>query len=566
MFEEKVIETKICKKCSTNFDITDKDLEFYDKISPKFNNEKFAIPKPNFCPYCREQRRMIWRNEMNMYRRKCDFSWMDIISMHNPEFSWKVYHNKYWWGNEHEGLDYWVEINLEKSIFSQVEWLIKVVPRLHRFCFSEDKMINSDYTNCAWDLKDCYLIFWAWRNESCMYSTYINDSNNCIDCLFTINSNNCYQSINISNCYNLFYSRNSEDCNYCFFISNCVSCSDCLWCVWLINKKYHILNKEYDKETYEIEKEKFLNNKELLKSEYDKLYDSVPKKYINWVNNENVVWDYIFDSKNVAYSYDISNAEDCKYCTRFSNWKDCMDFFSRWEGTELCYEVVWWWDKMYKCAFTAESFWCKNSFYLDLCVYCEDCFACVWLKNKQYCILNKQYTKEEYNKLVPKIIENMKKTWEWWEHFSSNMAPFWYNDSVVQKYYPLTKDQALKKWFKWSDYEVPFPKVEKIIPSNKLPENISDIPDDILNWAIECEITKKPFMINKQELDFYRKYNLPIPKKHPDERYNDRFNSRNPRKLYDRKCGKCEVEIKTTYSHDRKEIVYCEECYNKEFY
>jgi hypothetical protein len=33
---EKIIETKICKICSAKFDITDKDLEFYDKISPVF--------------------------------------------------------------------------------------------------------------------------------------------------------------------------------------------------------------------------------------------------------------------------------------------------------------------------------------------------------------------------------------------------------------------------------------------------------------------------------------------------------------------------------------------------
>jgi hypothetical protein len=509
---------------------------------------------------------MIWRNEMNLYRRKCDYSWMEMISMHSPEFKGKVYHNRYWWGNEHDWLDYWINIDFEKSIINQIESLTKVVPRLHRFCFSEDKMINSDYTNCAWDLKDCYLVFWAARNESCMYSTYINDSNYCIDCLFTINCQNCYESNNISNCYNLFYSRNSEDCSFCFYVSNCVSCLDCLWCVWLINKKYHILNKEYSKEEYEIKKEELLKNKKSFEIEYKKLYDSVPKKYLNWVNNDNVIWDYIFDSKNVTYSYSISNSEDCKYCTRFTNWKDCMDYFSRGEETELCYEVVWWWDKMYKCAFTAESFTCKNCYYIDLCMYCDDCFACVWLKNKQYCIFNKQYTKEEYQKIIPKIIEKMQKDWEWWEHFPSNMSPYWYNESIIQKYHPTTKKEALNKWFKWSYYEAPFPKVEKIIPANKLPEKISDIPDDILNWAIECEVTKRPFRINKKELDFYRKYNLSIPKKHPDERYNDRFNSRNPRKIYDRKCDKCSLDIKTTYAPDRKEIVYCKECYNKEFY
>jgi hypothetical protein len=93
--------------------------------------------------------------------------------------------------------------------------------------------------------------------------------------------------------------------------------------------------------------------------------------------------------------------------------------------------------------------------------------------------------------------------------------------------------------FNWSTYETPFPKVDKIIPASKLPDNINEIPDDILNRAVECDITKKPFRIIKQELDFYRKYNLPIPHLHPDQRYLERMKLRNPRKLFDRKCNKC---------------------------
>ena len=146
------------------------------------------------------------------------------------------------------------------------------------------------------------------------------------------------------------------------------------------------------------------------------------------------------------------------------------------------------------------------------------------------------------------------------------MSPFGYNETVANEYFPLSKQEALDKGFNWSDYEAPFPKVEKIIPASKLPQEITDIPDDILNWAIECEITKKPFRIIKAELEFYRKHKLPIPKRHPDTRHADRMKLRNPRKLYDRNCDKCKKDIETTYSSERKEIVYCETCYNKNIY
>ena len=75
--------------------------------------------------------------------------------------------------------------------------------------------------------------------------------------------------------------------------------------------------------------------------------------------------------------------------------------------------------------------------------------------------------------------------------------------------------------------------------NNALPDNIEDTPDDILNWAITCEITTKPFRIIPGELEFYRKHALPIPKRHPDQRHLDRMSMLNPRKLFERYCDKC---------------------------
>jgi hypothetical protein len=79
-------------------------------------------------------------------------------------------------------------------------------------------------------------------------------------------------------------------------------------------------------------------------------------------------------------------------------------------------------------------------------------------------------------------------------------------------------------------------------------------------------VSWKPYRIIKQELEFYKKHNIPLPRKHPDIRHMERMKLRNPRKLFDRKCDKCWKDIKTTYSPSRPEIVYCQECFEKEFY
>ena len=226
---------------------------------------------------------------------------------------------------------------------------------------------------------------------------------------------------------------------------------------------------------------------------------------------------------------------------------------------ELGYENVTC-DQGYMTRFSIYSCKDTDALYSQYCFGCKNIFWCIALRNKEYCIFNKQYTKEQYEELVPQIIERMKKDREWWEFFPSIMSPFWYQESMAADDYPLEiKDDR----FNWTDYKVETPKVEKIIPANKLPENISDVPDDILNWAIECETTKKPFRIMKQELEFYRKHNISIPKKHPDQRHLDRMSMRNPRKLYQRDCSKCNKQVSTGYSLETTQKIQCEECYNK---
>jgi len=108
--------------------------------------------------------------------------------------------------------------------------------------------------------------------------------------------------------------------------------------------------------------------------------------------------------------------------------------------------------------------------------------------------------------------------------------------------------------------------VEKTIPAEQLPDTIEEIPDDILNWAVVCEESKKPFRIVKQELALYRQLGIPVPRRSPLQRHKDRNALRNPRGLWERKCGKCGKDIQTSYNPERPEKVYCESCYLNEVY
>ena len=89
------------------------------------------------------------------------------------------------------------------------------------------------------------------------------------------------------------------------------------------------------------------------------------------------------------------------------------------------------------------------------------------------------------------------------------------------------------------EFSINIPENAQTVKAHDLPESIKDVGDDILNKVIICEVSGKPFRIIKPELEFYRKHNLPIPRKHPDQRHLERMQLRNPRKLRDRKCAKC---------------------------
>jgi hypothetical protein len=471
--------------------------------------------------------RLAWRIETRLFKRKCDRSWKDIISTFPPDIPFKIYDENIWNSDIWNAKDYWQDFDFSKPFFEQFYELLKKVPLPSRGTI---KWENSDFCNNCWFLKNCYLTFCSSHCENTHYSIDAISSDYCVDCFGIIQSENCYESLATIKCYNVEHCYDVKNCSDSKFLLSCDWCSNCYWCFNLNNAKYHIFNESYSKEKY-FEKYNEIISKSLFeqKKQFEEFHTW---KYIKtplpntW--SENILnCEDVLDSQNISYSRHIFGAQNMRYSQRIQSPKSNLIMDHTWYGynTEKIYFCQQVWTNANNIFFCHSCF--NELFNLYYSMYCRNnvsnCFGCISLNNSKYCILNKQYSKEDYEKLVPKIIEHMMKTWEWWEYFPVKYSHNWYNDSICQVLKPLTKEEALIQWFKWSDYENPFPKVEKIIPAYKLPDNIKDIPDDILNWAIECEVTKKPFRIIKPELDFYRKHNLPIPKRHPDQRYIDRL-------------------------------------------
>jgi len=278
---------KTCKKCLANFEITDKDLEFYKKVSPKFGWKTYEIPAPTLCPDCRQQRRLSFRNERNLYKRKCDATGENIISIYSPDKKLKVYNSDFWWSDKWDALDYGQDFDFNRPFFEQFKELMEKVPVINLSIYNSE---NCEYNNLISNSKNCYMCFDNEKLENTMYSSYSINSKNSLDLLWS-NAEKSYEILDSDNIYNSFYISFSDNIVDSYFCFNCSNCKNCFWCVNLNNKSYYIFNKKYSKETYFKEINKLLslwiNN---LKNKYKKFLKTFPKRNLLSYWNINCLW------------------------------------------------------------------------------------------------------------------------------------------------------------------------------------------------------------------------------------------------------------------------------------
>jgi len=540
---------KDCKNCGVKFQITSKDEAFYKRID--------VLP-PTLCPDCRQMRRIAYRNERKFYKRQCDLSGNEIISIYSPDKEVVVYGLDDWWSDKWDGLKYGRDFDFSKPFFEQFYELSKVVPRPPMVnMFSE----NSLYTNHSAYLKNCYMCMnTGWCEDSLYLANYNLYNKNCMDCVAIQKGELCYFCTNTKVATNSSYLYECINCHDSHFLYDCHSCNNCFMSFNLRHKQYNILNKQYSKEEYG-KKIKELMSKTA--EEYEKTFaeykammarDAI-HKFVITENCENSTGDNLFNNKNVKDSYYAFGNEDCAYCYDCGEATDSLDATEPFKG-ELQYETHGC-NMGYGLIACSKCYECHDTSYSQYCWTSENLFGCFGLKRNKYCIFNKQYTEQEYKKLVPKIIAHMKETKEWGEFFPFTQSVFGYNETIALDYYPMTREEVLKKGWNWKEID----KKDYMPQKYSVPAFIEDVPDSIINEVLACKNCGKNFRIQHAELNLYRKLSLPIPNKCYDCRHMERMSLRNPRRLWDRKCKQCGVEIKTSYSPDRIEQVYCEKCY-----
>lgn len=481
---------------------------------------------------------MSFRNEWKLYKRKCDFTGESILSAYNPDGPFTVYKNSVWWGDDWDPMSYGKTFDFNRPFFEQFRELQLKVPREGTSVFNSQ---NCDYNGHIRDSKNCYLNSLVAKCEDTHYSYWMVNDKDCIDCMNTNNSTLCYECIDAENCYGCVFCQDVKDCSDCLFSFQLMNCKNCIFCTNLMNKEYCIDNKQVSKEEFQKVKAHVLEDLKGSRAKFLNMKLGAVHKAVHNINCENVEGDHFLNSRNSKNVFDGNDSEDIVDSISLADSKDVDSCYSA--GWPRC-ERIYFSGVSRGCSDVAFSFysWFSSGLrYCDAMNASHDCFGSIGLRHKKNCILNKQYSEEDYKDMMNKIVVHMRETGELGKFLPVKYSPFAYNETVAMDYYPLTKEQAPS----WYDHD----------------SAVIQVGD-----ACVCEVTGKPFKLIPAEVEFYKKMSLPFPNVHPTQRYKDRLSLRNPRHLWDRKCDKCEVDLMSSYAPNRPEKIYCHACYLKEVY
>ncbi len=568
-------ETRACQNCKEDFQIDPEDFSFY---------EKMQVPLPTFCSTCRMIRRFNYRNEGLLFKRQDPSSGKEIFSGFSPEAQVVTYENNNWFGGDWDPFVNAREYDFNTPFFLQFRNLLSKAPIPARSVYN---MVSSDYCNEASECKNSYLCFNADFVENSAYLRKVRMVKDSFDCYEVEENELCYENVLVDKSYQTFFSLDCDSCVDVWFSKNLRGCTNCFGCVNLRNKSYYFFNEPCSKEEYA---EKI---KPYMQGSYSALVEIQKKAREFWLQFPNKFYhgtrvvastgERLFDTKNVKNSYYVKDAENVRYCQDlWAKTSESYDYSVWGDGAQNIYESMTCGMGIYNIKF---SFNCwEQARDLEYCGYCigsKNCFGCVGLYKKEYCILNKQYTKEEYFSMVDTIKKHMHempykdskgRIYAYGEFFPQEVSPIAYNESLAHDFFPLQMEAANERGYTWREPNVR--EYETTMSASNLPDMLADAGENITKEVLECLSCRRAYRIIPIELQFYTRMNIPLPRHCYNCRFLERFKLVNKPLLWERTCmcgsvshahtGACQNIFETSYAPTSPDIVYCESCYQQD--
>lgn len=481
---------------------------------------------------------------LSLYPRKCDFSGADIISVYPPNCPYPVYHKDLWRENVQV---VWAEFDDTRWVFEQAWDIFSRTAIPHNFWIWSE---NCEYTDDAWYSRNSYLTHNMLQCENTYYSHRAIELTDCRYCVYSYTSKRCSDLVYCFDCFQVFYALMSKRCSDSAFLFDCEDCRDCLLCWNLRNKQYCIGNQQFTRETYEIERKKYnLASRKVyakLKIEFQEhILKNAWWRASHMVSNEVSTGDYLSDSKSCTECFILDKWEDCSYGMRAS-WSVSSHRFVSVISSNHVTDSVNVWEQSRNIAFSVNISHCQDMLYCMECVDSHDCFLSAWLVGKQYYILGKAYTPDEYRELKAKIIAYMQATGEYGKLFPAYFSPASYDESLAGLYYPLTRDEQESLWFR--------PSVAALQPTRAIGPS-TDIPDQVttenmthllqsLYWD---NVAMRPIQFFARDVELCQSLGIPVNDTFYIRRIRENFENLNfTTELRDTLCAKTGKSIQTT--------------------
>ena len=527
---------------------------------------KFNVPPSKVSLQTRWAHHGLWYVGYQYWYQAHPETGKQIICTVHPATGLKVLTDKEWFEKDfiEKGRDY----DLDKPFFEQWRELELSVPMPANRNHIEPK--NSIAFVSQGD-EDSFFVG-ACKSKRTLYSHLAVDTEDSAEvfrCGAVLNSFDVIHSYRIHNCK---FVRECFDCMNSSFIFDCRNCEYCFGATNKRNKKYIWFNEQLSKDEWEKRVSEIdLGSRVVLESYRQKFYELMRDQGV-WPENfndsvTNSTGEYLTKTTNMVDCYACEDGSLNQYSCNHSQGKSEDNAFSGYpvNGSNFCYSASGSGNKQKYCFLTIRS---DNMEYCLLCYNCTDCFGCVGLQRKQFCIFNKQYEEEEYWRRVDELKCAMLERGEYGEFFPAKYSPSYWGDSGAPYWFGTTKEEA--KGIGVMEYDPESHGAigrELMDESNmrsvsELPDHIKDLSDD---WSgkplMDTEVNRR-FALIKPEIEFYRRMKIAPPKKHFISRMKDLWTHTSMGRFEKASCAECgkELRVAINAAHPERKV-YCRKDY-----
>ena len=548
---------RTCAITGEKWSMTETEINWY---------KKFNVPPSQLSPLTRLKLIDGYFVTFDMWYNKHAETGKPMVSIVHPATGIRVLSDKEWFDKDFT--DRGQALDLPRSFFDQLYALVLAVPvaATYNYVVPENSIAFISLGD-----QDSYFVL-ACRSKRTFYAMNGYDIEDSAELTLVNNARNSYNACHSARIYQCRFVRETYDCINCTFVFDCRNCENCFGATNQRNKKYLWFNEQLSKDEWERRRAEIdLTSFAVRDAHEKKFHDLVasavwPENFV--ISAPDSTGDYIYESTRCKDCYYVTKGcQDLDQCSYAFNTPSNNCYLSTAIfGSSDCYYGIGAGNSS-QCRFTMSIL--NNCFdveYSTSCYNCEHCFGCVGLRHKKFCILNKQYTEEEYWQKLDELKCAMLERGEYGELPPLKFSTQHWKGSGAALVYGATKEECQKLGA--LDFEAGAEDAEGPVVDPALMGSLESLPDclgasdDISGKPFKDTVFGRRFSYLKPELELYKTLNVAPPRKHPTRRIRELYAEMNIAVFVEANCAHCQKSIQTAgNSNYPNRQIYCSACY-----